>query len=359
MRSIFLLLFFFCAEFIYAQQAEHLIVITTDGFRWQDLFNGMDTSLANNKTYNEDDSSKLFAKYYSTSLKERRQKLMPFLWTVINEQGQIYGNRSYDTKVNNANPFWFSYPGYSEIFTGFVDTAINTNEYQPNPNTTILDFFQQQPNLKNKVAAFGAWEVFNNILNEKRASFPIIAGFDKTGTINVSSNQLLIDEMLSNSYKPFDNVECLDVFTHYAAFNYLKEKKPSMLYISYGETDEWAHAGKYKSYLNAANQVDKWIEQIWNYIQQDPYYKNKTALLITTDHGRGDYIKSQWTSHGKKIKGSDEIWFALLGPGIPAKGEIKANQQFFQEQFAQTMARLLGLTFKANHPIAAPIPYIK
>jgi hypothetical protein len=359
MRSLLLLLFFFCGEFVNAQQAEYLIIITTDGFRWQELFTGMDTSLAKNKTYNEDDSSRLFTKYYSDNLKERRKKLMPFLWSVINEQGQIYGNRGYDNKVNNANPYRISYPGYSEIFTGFVDSAINSNEHVPNPNSTILDFFQQQPNLKNKVAAFGAWEVFNNILNDKRATFPVIAGFDKSGKINPSPNQLLIDEMLTNSYRPFDNAECLDVFTHYAAFNYLKEKKPSVLYISYGETDEWAHAGKYKSYLNAANQVDKWIEEIWNYIQQDPYYKNKTALLITTDHGRGDFIKSQWASHGKNIKGADEIWFALLGPGIPAKGEIKTSQQFFQEQFAQTMAQILNLTFKANHGIADPIPYTK
>ena len=359
MRCLLLLSFFFCSVFVDAQQAEHLIVITTDGFRWQELFTGMDTSIANNKNYNEDDSSKLFAKYYSDNLKERRKKLMPFFWTVIGEQGQLYGNRGYSNNVNNANPYWFSYPGYSEIFTGFVDTAINTNEYSANPNSTVLDFFQEKTNLKNKVAAFGAWDVFNNILNDKRASFPIIAGFDKTGKFNSSPNQLLIDEMLTNSYKPWDYVECLDVFTHYAALTYLKEKKPSVLYISYGETDEWAHAGKYKSYLNAANQVDKWIKEIWDYIQQDPYYKNKTALLITTDHGRGDFIKSQWTSHGKKIKGSNEIWLALIGPGIPAKGEIKTNQQFFQQQFAQTMAYLLGLSFTANHAIAAPIPYTK
>lgn len=65
-----------------------------------------------------------------------------------------------------------------------------------------------------------------------------------------------------------------------------------MLYISYGETDEWAHSGHYKDYLNAANLVDKWIQDIWNYVQNDPFYKNKTAIFITTDHGRGDIEKS-------------------------------------------------------------------
>lgn len=29
-------------------------------------------------------------------------------------------------------------------------------------------------------------------------------------------------------------------------------------------------------------------KKIWEFVQTDPQYKNKTALLITVDHGRGD-----------------------------------------------------------------------
>ena len=43
--------------------------------------------------------------------------------------------------------------------------------------------------------------------------------------------------MLLNSFKPFGEEECLDVFTHYAAMEYLKMRKPKVLYISYGETE--------------------------------------------------------------------------------------------------------------------------
>ena len=67
--------------------------------------------------------------------------------------------------------------------------------------------------------------------------------------------------MMQDSYRPFGNAECLDVFTHYAALEYLKTKKPKVLYISYGETDEWAHHGYYRSYLDAAHLVDKWIKR--------------------------------------------------------------------------------------------------
>jgi hypothetical protein len=48
------------------------------------------------------------------------------MWSVA--KGQI-GNRALGNKVNNANPYWFSYPGYNEIMTGYADTLINSNHY--------------------------------------------------------------------------------------------------------------------------------------------------------------------------------------------------------------------------------------
>jgi bisphosphoglycerate-independent phosphoglycerate mutase (AlkP superfamily) len=160
---------------------------------------------------------------------------------------------------------------------------------------------------------------------------------------------------MQDSYRPFGDEEALDVFIHYGAMNYLQTKKPKVLYISYGDTDDWAHHGHYKDYLNAANMVDKWIRDLWNHVQSDPQYKNKTAIFITTDPGRGDAIKKEWTSHNNKIQDCNQIWMAAMGPGIKAKGEVKTTQQLYQKQFAQTMASILGLTFTAEHPIGEKI----
>jgi hypothetical protein len=77
----------------------------------------MDSAIANNSKFNQGDSSYIFEKYWSNNENERRKKLMPFFWNTIVNHGQIYGNRKLDNKVNNANPHWFSYPGYSEIMT--------------------------------------------------------------------------------------------------------------------------------------------------------------------------------------------------------------------------------------------------
>jgi bisphosphoglycerate-independent phosphoglycerate mutase (AlkP superfamily) len=160
---------------------------------------------------------------------------------------------------------------------------------------------------------------------------------------------------MQESYRPFGNAECLDVFTHYAALEYLKTKKPKVLYIAYGETDEWAHHGYYRAYLDAARMVDEWIKQIWNFVESDPQYKNKTALFITTDHGRGDVNKDEWTDHGSGVADAYEIWFAAMGTGVAPTGEQKNTIQLYQDQFAQTISKLLGYTYKASHPVSTEI----
>ena len=346
MKKIFLILLLFSAILSKAQQAENIIIITTDGFRWQEAFKGMDENLARDKKFNQNDSSYIYKKYWAENPKERREKLMPFMWSVLAKKGQLYGNRTLGNKVNNANPYWFSYPGYNEIMTGYADTLINSNKYPANPNVTVLEYLNKQPKIKGKVAAFGAWDAFDNILN------------DKTGGKNPTEKQQLINAMLADSFKPFHEEECLDVFTHYGALEELKTNKPRVLYISYGETDEWAHAGFYRSYLDAAHQVDSWMKEIWNFVQNDPQYKNKTALIFTTDHGRGDLTKAEWTSHGPDIKDASEIWFAAMGPQIEAKGEMTNKNQLYQNQFAQTIAKIMGYTYEAKHPISKEIPGI-
>lgn len=357
---LFLITFLTNSHFSFAQQkTENVIIITTDGFRWQEVFGGMDSAIANNRRFNQGDSDFIYKKYWADDVSERRKKLLPFLWNTIAVKGQIYGNRNFGNKVNVSNPYWFSYPGYSEIFCGYVDTLVNSNNYKNNPNTNVLEFINQQSKFKNKVAAFGAWDAFDRILNKPRCGFPVVAAFTTCGGKNPTAKEQLINDMLKDSYKPFNLEECLDVFTHYEAMEDLKTRKPKVLYIAYGETDEWAHAGQYKDYLEAARQFDEWVKNIWNFIQSDPQYKNKTSLFITVDHGRGDQNKNEWTSHGSDISGANEIWFAVMGPGTPAKGEAKDEMQIYQRQFAQTIASLLGLKFTAEHPVADEVSEIK
>ncbi|MBX3240574.1 MAG: hypothetical protein KIT80_00955 [Chitinophagaceae bacterium] len=339
------------------QKAENIIIVTTDGLRWQEVFGGMDSSLADNPRFNQGERDLLYKKYGAATAMERRKKLFPFIWQAFASQGQLYGNRAYGNRVNTANPYWFSYPGYNEIFTGFPDTAINTNAYRDNPHVTVLEYLHQLPEFKGRIAAFGSWEAYTRILNKKRAGFPVMASFDSISWEGATEKEQLINALKQESFRAQENEGCMDVFTHFQAMEYMKIRKPKVLYIAYLETDEWAHAGNYKYYLQSAAKVDAWLKDIWNYIQSDPFYKDKTALLITTDHGRGDKVKEKWTSHGG-VEGADQVWIGVMGPGIPARGEVKTGMQLYQKQIAQTIALLLNRKYTATHPVADAISQI-
>lgn len=359
MRLLFILLFAAASIFTNAQnKIENVVIITTDGLRWQEVFGGMDSAIANNRSFNENQGKEIFQKYWSENAIERRKKLLPFFWSTIAKNGQVYGNREKGNLANVSNPYWFSYPGYSEIFCGFVDTLINSNGYKANPNTNVLSFIHNQPGYRKKVMAFGAWDAFDRILNEKQSGFPVYSAFDSVGGKHPTEREELLNQMMRDSYKIFGMAEVADVYTHYSAMEAFKKEKPRVMYIAYGETDEFAHEGKYNSYLDAAHQFDAWLQMIWEFLQSKPRYKNKTALFITTDHGRGDKIKSEWTDHGSNIMGSDEIWFAVMAPGIKATGEVHQKMQVYQQQFAQTIAALLGMTFTADHPVAKKVEAI-
>jgi len=114
----------------------------------------------------------------------------------------------------------------------------------------------------------------------------------------------------------------------------------------------------YDQYLAAAHAEDAMLADLWKTLQSMPEYKNKTTLIITCDHGRGDAVKKEWKHHGEKIKDAGQIWIAALGPDTSPTGEIRTNELLYQRQIATTVAALLGMDFKPAHPVMQPITSI-
>jgi len=107
--------------------------------------------------------------------------------------------------------------------------------------------------------------------------------------------------------------EPFDAIPFYTAMEYLKEKKPRILYLSLGETDDWAHEGKYVEYLDATHRVDAYLQALWEQVQSMPEYRGNTTLIFSPDHGRGK-APHKWKDHGQRIPDSKYIWMAFLGP---------------------------------------------
>lgn len=349
----FVLFAFSTTLFSQTTKTKNLIVITLDGLRWQEVFTGADSSFIQNKQLVRD-AGKCSNSYWNSSSDERRKMLMPFLWQTIVSKGQIYGNRNKGCYDNVKNPYWFSYPGYNEIFTGYADERVNSNELGPNPNVTIFEQMNQTEAYKNKIAIFGSWKAYHDIFNEKRSGLMVNADRQKQEGFDKDPVMQMLNEM---QYQlPDDIGERLDGVTFNTGFEYLKIRKPRVLYLAFDETDDFAHESRYADYLNSAHYEDNMIRLIWEWVQSDPQYKDKTTIFVTCDHGRGIDAEG-WRSHGSKIAHSNETWFAVMGPDTPALGEITSGQSY-HNQFAKTFAALLGFDFKTENPVGEAIKQV-
>jgi len=331
-----------------SRQTRNIIFVMSDGLRWQDVFRGIDPALIN-KQSGVSDPDTLRKLYWREDLAERRAALMPFLWNTVSKKGQIYGNRDAGSEAYVTNGFNFSYPGYNETLTGAPDPRIDSNDKIPNPNVTVLEWLNDKPAFKGKVAAFGAWDVISAIANGERGGFPANAGmvpFHMTPT-NAAVEQLnkLKVETAVWGDEPFD------AFPFYTAMEYLKAKQPRVLYLSLGETDDWAHDGKYELYLKAAHRVDDYLRILWETVQSMPAYKDHTAIVLSVDHGRGE-APVDWKGHGQKLPDSKYIWMAFMGPDTPPLGERKNVPAVTQSQIAATLAALVGEDYNSAVPKA-------
>lgn len=326
----------------------NVVVITIDGLRWQEMFGGADREyFKKGKPGEVSDAEKRF---WRATPEERRTTLMPFMWKTIAAKGQIIGDPSRGSRMHLTNGLWFSYPGYSEMFAGVADPRIDSNDKVPNPNVTVFEWLNGRPAFTGRVAAFGSWDVLPSILNTGRSGIPVGSGFTPVPSPRTERdraiNELATDLPAYWSYGPFDAPIV------YAALEALRTSRPRVLYVMLGEGDEWAHAGRYDLYLDATLRADRFIQRFWDTMQSLPEYKDRTTMLITTDHGRGA-TPTDWTDHGRKVPAAETTWMAALGPGVAPLG-ARESLTVTTSQLAATIAAAVGEDFRTASPAAAP-----
>ena len=358
MKKIILLIFlFFCVLNAGAQQTKtkNVIIVTFDGFRWQELYRGADSALINSKFNSDKDGIR--KKFWAETPEERRKLLLPFFWNTIAEKGQLYGDRDMGNKDEVANPYHFSYPGYNEIFTGFPDVKMNTNDPITNHNVNVLEYINKQKGFEGKVAVFSSWYIFPTILNVERSGLKVNSGYTDFNDPGADEHFKYLNELQHKVPDLLGSDTRLDFLTFEFGKEYLEQYKPRVLYIAFDETDDMAHDGNYKLYLEAAHREDGFLNELWQYIQSNPMYKDNTTLIVTCDHGRGDVPLENWRDHGKETPDSEQTWFAVMGPDTPPTGIIKTPTITYHKQLAQTIANLLGFDFKAGagHDVGAAI----
>jgi hypothetical protein len=360
----------------------NLVIVTIDGLRWQEAFGGADEKLLNNKDFVENIDA-LKARFWHQDKEERKKRLMPFLNGVIGKEGTLIGDRNNSSMMSLTNKQHFSYPGYNEIFTGRVDDSLSSNAKIPNPNITFLEWFKTRYSSDSKIGIFSGWDVFPFIFNRERSGLFINAGFEP---MSYPHMQLEVSQAGKKDEKIMTQIDVMnqlqaqipspweavrhDAFTYGFAKIYLQTIQPKVLVINLGETDDFAHNGKYDAYLDSAKQTDDYLRDLWTTLQSMPKYKDNTNMIIITDHGRGSHA-DDWQHHASKlavqnymttlnkfkegIVGSEHIWFAAIGPNIKNQGLLKTQDELTQSQFAATALALLGIEVSQYDAKAASV----
>jgi hypothetical protein len=302
----------------------NVILVVSDGLRWQEVFTGADSAL----TFGDGEvlggnEDQVRAKYWRSTAAERRQALMPFVWSTLARSGQLRGNRDLSSDVDVTNPMKFSYPGYNEMLVGVPDPKIDRNDFGPNPNVTVFEWLNRKKEFRDRVVAFGTWDVFQDIFNVDRSRLAV----HTTGA------------------KPHDHV------VQRAALPYLRKAKPRALFVGFAETDDWGHEGRYDRFLDAVHAVDRYLSELWSAVQADPHYRNRTTIIFTADHGRGR-TASDWRHHNKDIPGSEETFIITIGPRVASSGEARNSRNTLGDVASMTAAAV-GLNYATVRAAAA------
>jgi arylsulfatase A-like enzyme len=202
------------------------------------------------------------------------------------------------------------------------------------------------------VVQVGSWEGFRLAAASRDDAFLMVGAHDSVpapwGTPEIDLLAELRREVMG-LWEEGSN----DALTYRMAKAYLRQNQPRVLWLALVNSDDWAHADRYDRYLAYLSRADAQIGDLWNTLQGMDEYRDRTTLIITTDHGRG-LRGADWAEHDITIPGSDDIWLAVVGPDTPDRGEVREAGTLYQGQVAGTLLQFLGLEVRELDPQALP-----
>ena len=305
----------------------NVILITLDGVRWQEFFNGSDSLLSKN----------ISSEYYGHAF--------PLFWEKYSHQSAIYGHHKSGSPMStNAVPV--SLPGYKSIFLGH-DHDCDDNSCGRVQSETFPERLIHELNLdKLQVAGFASWGKIDQALEQNVGTIFINTNISDAddGTVDPVMDSL---NVLQKSDPPQGwGGARRDIYTWAHSMHYLKKHRPRFLYIGLDDSDEYAHMRQYENYLASLRQYDQWIDQLMRLLKTMGEYGENTTVFISTDHGRGK--RKMWHGHANfswnlHLYTGKHIWCVILGSKIQPLGIVKNVREKSHQSIRPTVEILFGL----------------
>lgn len=229
-----------------------------------------------------------------------------------------------------------------DTYTSAGHTSLTTGFYQAIDNAGLE--FPRNPSI---------FQFWNQVYRYEGVKSWIIASKDKLDLLANCANPYW-----SSKYTPSANTGIdgrglgsgyrEDSLTLKEAFSIVKTYHPSMVLINFRDPDYSAHSGDWKQYIAAINRTDQYIYRLWNFLQTDSMYRNRTTLWVTSDHGRHlDSVADGFVGHGDGCAGCRHLCFLALGPDF-FRGKIVKSERSLID-IPATVAALMGFELPGSN----------
>ncbi len=336
------------------RRTENVILVTIDGVRIQELFAGMDEVITSKpKQSGVYDLERLRKLYWRDTPEQRRLALWPYFWGRLVQEGMVLGNKEKKSRVLVKNPLLFSAPGYAEILTGQPQDDVVSNDLIRYSHQTVLEYAQRKLGLnETEVAMVGSWDGFKMLASSVPDVFFTNGGYEEFPP-ELSTPRIEFLGKLQHQAMALWEEGRSDAITFNLGMEYLRTRHPRIFYLALGEPDDWSHARRYDRLLDYLHVCDGYLRELWETLQSDDFYRGKTTVLITTDHGRG-IRPSDWVEHDEGLKGAEDVFVAIFGPDTPERGEVADHPTVHLADVAATLLQSLGLDYRDFNPDAGP-----
>jgi len=144
-----------------------------------------------------------------------------------------------------------------------------------------------------------------------------------------------------------------DEMSIYVAKHLMRKLSPSLLWVTLHDIDV-AHSGTFSLYIDGIQRCDRLCAELWQAIQKDSEYADKTTMFILPDFGRDSDIDSGgngFQHHRTGDQTSRTTWMMVLGPGI--RQNVVVDRPVDSTDLIPTLGSLLG--FEARYSQGKPV----
>jgi len=135
-----------------------------------------------------------------------------------------------------------------------------------------------------------------------------------------------------------------DSTTYTHLIDAISKYHPQLVLVNFKEPDVSGHANNWIKYVNGIKSIDKYVGDLWNFLQSDSAYAGTTTMIVTNDHGRhlqGTY--DGFVSHGCDCNGCRKIF--LLGIGPDFQTNYTETEHYSLVDIPATVSKLMGINF--------------